>query len=319
MQRTMPPTAAPTVKPMAKAKAQAIELFLDSGAFSVMSQGETIDIQQYITFIKEHEQHLAVYANLDVIGDPEGTLKNQRIMEAAGLHPLPCYHLGEPTRYLDMYVKDYDYIALGGIAKQKTETRVRWMDRLFTEHICDKDGMPKVKVHGFGMTSIELMLRYPWYSVDSTSWVMFSRLGFIAVPGINHVTKKPDYLNPIKLSVSNAEKAKSDKAHFVHQSPMVRKHILDYLTSIGFCMGKSTFSWQPEKRELAENEKWADKVVENGKRLMETIVEVGVSNDYCCRDQVDAIFFSQMERHVPAWPWVFKPKTKTHGFGLGGG
>ena len=48
-----------------------VELFLDSGAFSAFTQKVTIDIQEYIAFIKEHEDIIDVYANLDVIGMPE--------------------------------------------------------------------------------------------------------------------------------------------------------------------------------------------------------------------------------------------------------
>jgi hypothetical protein len=36
---------------------------------------------------------------------------------------------------------------------------------------------PKLKVHGFGLTNIELMERYPWYSVDSSSFKGCKRFG----------------------------------------------------------------------------------------------------------------------------------------------
>ena len=57
-----------------------VDLFLDSGAFSAETQGAKIDIQEYIDFIKEHQDVIEVYANLDVIGDPVSTWKNQKII-----------------------------------------------------------------------------------------------------------------------------------------------------------------------------------------------------------------------------------------------
>jgi hypothetical protein len=36
---------------------------------------------------------------------------------------------------------------------------------------------PSLKVHGFGLTNIELMERYPWYSVDSSSFQGCRRFG----------------------------------------------------------------------------------------------------------------------------------------------
>ena len=79
-------------------KMNKVDLFLDSGAFSAMTQGVKIDIYEYIDFIKEHEDVLEVYANLDVIGSAEGTWKNQMIMEEAGLKPLPVFHYGEDEK-----------------------------------------------------------------------------------------------------------------------------------------------------------------------------------------------------------------------------
>ena len=33
------------------------------------------------------------------------------------------------------------------------------------------------KLHGFGMTGTDILKEYPWYSVDSTSWIEASRRG----------------------------------------------------------------------------------------------------------------------------------------------
>jgi hypothetical protein len=45
------------------------------------------------------------------------------------------------------------------------------LDTIWLNRLTDPDGTPKVKVHGFGLTNIQLLFRYPWYSVDSTSWL----------------------------------------------------------------------------------------------------------------------------------------------------
>jgi hypothetical protein len=151
-----------------------INWFIDSGAFSVKKSKVIIDLQDYISFLKEFKQFIAVYANLDVIGDAKVTLRNQRIMEKAGLTPLPVFHYGEDFKYLEFYVKNYEYIGIGG--------RKDWFDHIWSKYLCDREGWPKLRVHGFAITSFELMTRYPFYSVDSSSWVKSSRYGFIYVP-----------------------------------------------------------------------------------------------------------------------------------------
>lgn len=155
-----------------------LSLFIDSGAFSAMSQGEKIDISKYIKFIKRYEKYIDIYANLDVIGDAEKTLQNQKTMEKAGLRPLPCYHFKEDIKYFEYYLSNYDYIALGGMVGIRREILSIWLDNLFGNYICDKEGMPKVKVHGFGMTSLKLMIRYPWYCMTEEDHEVLTKNGW---------------------------------------------------------------------------------------------------------------------------------------------
>lgn len=304
-----------------------INLFLDSGAFSAFTQGLEIDIQEYIQFIKDHEEFLEVYANLDVIGDPIGTLKNQEIMEEAGLSPLPCFHYGEPIRYLKQYLKKYDYIALGGMAADKSgaalssQKRAAWLDYIFQEHICDKKGFPTVKVHGFGMTSLPLMLRYPWYSVDSTSWVVTGRMGSVYVPQ----KKGGVYIydeNSWKVCVSSKSPSKKDKGkHIDSFSPTAKRFMLDYFEDKGFVLGKSSFKKEPLDYELKENEKWSQSKKEcKEKNLREREVEVieqnGVCNDYKLRDELNVIYFLDLEKSMPQWPWAMNLNNRSAGFSL---
>ena len=301
-----------------KKKDKAVELFLDSGAFSAFTQGVEIDIQEYIAFIKKHKQHLSVYANLDVIGCAEGTWKNQRIMEKAGLSPLPCFHYGEPIEFLERYVEKYDYIALGGMVPVSTKDLAVWLDTIFSEHICDKNGMPKVQVHGFGLTSLRLMLRYPWYSVDSTSWVVTGRLGSIFIPrrraGVYEYGE-----DSWKVQVSTRSPAKKEAGkHLDNFSPLQKKVILDYIEEKGFVLGESSFRMESEEYELEEDEKWVGKKADviNGQREVETIKIAGLSNDYRERDKLNIQYFLDLEASMSEWPWAFRVEVKDKGFGF---
>ena len=100
---------------MAQKSQKLVNLFLDSGAFSASEQGAVIILDEYIKFAKKHEAHCEVIANLDVIGDPGETRKNQKKVEAEGLRPLPVYHYGEPRQYLLRYINMYEYIGIGGM------------------------------------------------------------------------------------------------------------------------------------------------------------------------------------------------------------
>lgn len=172
---------------MQKAPPRNPKWFLDSGAFTFYMAGQdsSLVLQKYIDYLqgvaKGHER----YAALDVIGDPVGTWKNDEVMRAAGLNPIAAVHFGEPhslmKKYIDAGVK---YIALGGYAGAMVKPRVamRWISAVFT-HVRDhyeKTG-ELIKVHGFGMMDEAILLSYPFYSVDSTVWLISQRYGKIVV------------------------------------------------------------------------------------------------------------------------------------------
>jgi hypothetical protein len=267
-----------------------VSLFLDSGAFSAYTKGVKINIREYISFIKKYQDYIEVYANLDVIGDPEETLKNQKIMERAGLNPLPCFHFGEDFKYLRHYIDNYNYIALGGVAQAGRQVS-QWMDLCF-DYICGEDDYPKVKVHGFAVTSLRLLLRYPWYSVDSTSWVMTSRMGSVYVPRKNKGRYVYDE-NNLKIYVSARSPTKKEEGRHIDTLPEGQREIvLDYFLSKGFELGES-------------------KVDSQGN---EQVIKPGLCNDYKQRDQLNIIYFLDLEKNLPKWPWKFERKNV--GFGL---
>lgn len=158
------------------------KIFLDSGAFSAHTQGVKIDIEEYCRYIQRNQDFIEVASVLDAIGSAERTYYNQCYMEDRGLRPLPCFHYGEPEAALEYYVEHYDYITLGGMVPISTPQLQIWLDRLWGKYLTNPDGTPKVKVHGFGLTSVPLMARYPWYSVDSSSWVQLGGMGNIFLP-----------------------------------------------------------------------------------------------------------------------------------------
>lgn len=160
----------------------------------------------YIEFIHEHKDKIDFYSNLDVINNPKLTLENQQIMEAAGLNPIPVWHLGGDVRYLDRYVKKYDYVAIGGLVPNPTTVLIPWLDKLFKEHLLDEEGYPKVKIHGFACTAVRLMARYPWYSVDSAACRKLGNFGIAILPDYS----KSSPINHFQIS---SRKLKRNPAH----------------------------------------------------------------------------------------------------------
>lgn len=283
-------------KEMKKRKNEPISLFIDSGAFSAFTQKISIDITEYIKFLKDNQHVIDIYANLDVIGDAEATYQNQLIMEKAGLTPIPTFHMNEDFKYLELYINKYNYIALGGMAKVNRSNKTilyKWLDKCFSL-ICDEQGYPKVKVHGFAATSISIMVRYPWYSVDSTSWILASRYGIIYIPKENILS------NVYKIGISNQSPMKEIKGrHFSNLSPQLRDKILSKIEEKGYQVGKSHFKEVSIDYKLEKNEINAGKTAK-GKRI-EIIEELGLSNNYKERDKWNVQYFRELQDSFPPY------------------
>lgn len=165
-----------------------VAVFLDSGAFSAWTMGVEINLPDYCDYIQRNdhivrkEDGVLMASVLDGIGDPLKTWQNQKHMEHLGVKPLPCFHFGEDERYLDYYLENYEYITIGGMVGKSAKTLATWLDRIWDKHMISGSGKPKIKVHGFGLTSLPLMKDYPWYSVDSSSWVQSAAFGSILTP-----------------------------------------------------------------------------------------------------------------------------------------
>lgn len=163
-------------------------VFLDSGAFSAHTLGVDLSITEYVRYIQRNkdiildEDGVTMASVLDGIGDALKTWQNQDTMERLGVTPLPCFHFGEDIRYLEHYLSRYPYITLGGMVGRTVQQLQHWLDPLWERYLVDPSGNPRLKVHAFGITSVQIMQRYPWYSVDSSSWIQTAAFGNVFHP-----------------------------------------------------------------------------------------------------------------------------------------
>ena len=263
-----------------------IPIFIDSGAFSAFTRNVVIDLGEYIAFLRDIllKMPTVVCANLDIIPKSGGrdtgkeSYQNWKRMRAEGLDPVPVYHVNSDPCWLERYLDQTDYIGLGAMARIPGRKRLSILDRLWTKYLVNSDGMPRVRVHGMAMTSFGLLRRYPWYSVDSTSWLKASSFGGVCVPV--RTGGKWDYNRPpVKIYVSDKSGMLGSRTeHFCNLPPNQRAVLEAYMAEVGVPMGVST-----DELESVEN---------------------GVSNDYWFRCKVNALFYVRTFQSLP-WPRPF--------------
>ena len=210
-------------------RADNAKIFLDSGAFSAFTLGVKLSVSDYCEYIHRNidiirvEDGVPMASVLDGIGDPLQTYRNQLEMEARGFKPLPCFHAGEDERYLEHYIRNYDYITLGGMVGSSTKQLCIWLDRIWERFLTDGAGRARLKVHGFGITAIPIMERYPWYSCDSSSWIQSAAFGSVVTPEYG------------PLNVSEKSPSRHDAGqHVTTLTPIEQDHVFRMLEEQGF-------------------------------------------------------------------------------------
>lgn len=170
-----------------------IRFVLDSGAFTAWKAGKPIALDDYCRFIDSLPIKPWRYFTLDVIGDPEGTIKNYETMLARGYKPVPIFTRGERLEMLDHYYKTSDVVGIGGlVGTQKNKGFINGI----MKHVGDR------KVHWLGFTSTDYLKHYRPYMCDSSSWAsaliyasvkLYDRNGrFVSVKKADFKTKPSD-------------------------------------------------------------------------------------------------------------------------------
>jgi hypothetical protein len=175
-----------------------VALMVDSGAFSTSRLGPDIVLKDYIAYLKRHERLIAAYVALDVMPSRDVSVeraaalsyRNFLKMQDDGLNPMPVFHLGEPRNALERLLHGgVTSFGLGGTVGAHRNEVGRWFDRSFS--IINGS---TVNVHAFGVAAPRLILRYPFSSVDSTSWIKYAMYGMLSAPCYRDGA--PDYSRP---------------------------------------------------------------------------------------------------------------------------
>jgi len=267
--------------------------------------------EYYIQFLKEYKHLLDYYITIDAIYEPEISYRWYRYLkDEHGLDPIPVYHYNEPLKYFEKYLQETDYVAISGLGQGIPKDKyIKWADSVF-DIVCDNKGaLPKYKIHGLALTSLQIIMRYPFYSVDSSTWVRYAQFGKIMLPKVIRGERRYDVIpNVIHTSTRSPYMYNGDIQHFHNLSKTEQKFILTYLKELGIKYGKSHFKTVDKDYTPKKHEKTWGKP-KDGKRTIEVIKEYGVSNRHEYRCLVNMIFFCRVE-HFLKWPRPWQHKKK---------
>lgn len=144
---------------------------LDSGAFTALNTGTEIRLEDYMQFLDTYKSYIKDYIALDVIGNPEATDKNLRIMLDNGFKPIPVHVRNDSKQRMDELFTLSDWVALGGMRRPHSGVCPPEFVKL------KMDMAEGRKVHWLGYTSMPQINLYKPFSCDSSSCAAARRYG----------------------------------------------------------------------------------------------------------------------------------------------
>ena len=168
---------------------------LDSGAFSFFGGGKKIDWDnytlQYCKFIKDTKQKLFFELDIDKVTSlTHAEILRDKIEQSTGKQPIPVWRPSRGIEYWHKMCEEYNYVAISasGAYDSAWTRKKKYIPILQTMlSIARKNN---TKVHGLGFTSIPMLKKIKFDSVDSTTWNVGGKFGNVCLFRNNKYSKQ---------------------------------------------------------------------------------------------------------------------------------
>ena len=225
-------------------------LFLDSGAFSFQNafgcipgrtNQDTTELNSYallkytldyLDFIKEwgHYFDIIVEVDVDYILGVKKTRYLFERLRSEGHDVRPVWHIprGE-ARWIEE-CREFDYHGIEGQTRHKDDPISFYNQMLKISH----EQKTYSKVHGFAMTSLDLLYKVPFDSVDSASWMLQAANGTVKTP-----------FGTIAISSRQLIEAEiGDSLNYATMNEMNKKQFEHYANDRGFTIDELKSEWK---------------------------------------------------------------------------
>lgn len=201
------------------------DVLIDSGAFTFMQNKKNINIdwdkyvEDYGNFIKKYK--IKKYFELDIdkiVGYEEVKRLRNKLEKIVGYKCIPVFHKSRGKEEYLKLIKDYNYVALGGIAIKD----IKRTEYKYFKWFIDEAHKNNCKIHGLSYTSIDGIKKYHFDSVDSTTWTAGNRFGVIYKFNGKTLIKID---KPLNTRVKARESALNNFAEWVKFSNYADKHL----------------------------------------------------------------------------------------------
>lgn len=172
------------------------KLLIDNGEFTFHRKGGSLDIDEYIKWLNDNDELIDYAIALDSIpgkwGQPrtsedvrisaEKTWENFLYMRSKMKSPdkaLPVFHMGESFDNFERFLQfpDLKYMCISGMKDLTNKQREAWYEKCF--YLVSKYKRQDMKFHCLGSATIQNAVKFPFTSMDATSWIMTGSNGSV--------------------------------------------------------------------------------------------------------------------------------------------
>ena len=219
--------------------------YLDSGVHTARKKSIEIKINDLIDFYKKYQDKIDFVFNLDV-GDWSNQLNNAKIMKSNGVPVIPIYHADMPLEYIERFAEINPYIAVSYFKmnkiQKKSDAIMANLDRIYG-YLYKKNLINDIPIHLLGCEIIEILKRFPVFSIDSTTPSTEFGFGKVAhLIGLQNIIryrieKQKDLKKAIEagfydgLKMKRAEGKKGSQIRIKH-AVKLRLHLEENLTQL---------------------------------------------------------------------------------------
>lgn len=162
-----------------------VRVFIDSGTYTFLSNIEKFEnvpeqywkdyIIKYTDFVKDNAEGIFACADLDIddiVGSDQVDIWREEYfqpLKALGVDVCYIWHTGRGFEGWKRMCEKYDYV---GFSTENSDLSVQQITKMI--NYAKKCG---TRVHGMAVTKTELLVRVPFFSADSTTWLVGQQYG----------------------------------------------------------------------------------------------------------------------------------------------
>lgn len=180
---------------------------------------------RYVAYCRANQKKWTFFITLDFKKHQPTIFKMQEKFEKVGLRPVPVYHGDDSLDYLNRYAdKGYKLICLGTVASVRTQ-RNRKDFRYYLDRVFERASKLDLDLHGLALTSLAMIMQYPWWSVDSATWTKNASYGAITYP---------DYDRNVIYSLHVSKRYSATHHSYNAMSRRHQQHVAETVKNLGF-------------------------------------------------------------------------------------